>query len=532
MKKLLAFILTLLLIISLTACGSSEQKNISNNNTPPSETIQLQPTNTNYTRDFDSATNQTIAFAGIIFQIPKGWTAVESTSVLLQINGMSESQSGPMWLELLSTGMTEADLATDACQQAIMDTYLEMMKESFDDVKITNSSYDTQSQLYFINIEASAYSTPVECGVCAFVEQGNLYVYLVPFMEGDEYDYSLDVQEVVKSVSSLGTDSNGDEIDFSLVEVVSYDSIIAGNHSGKIVALEAIIGSCEYYELLECYWFDLWYWSDQKQQYVNDEGFVINTDNGCSDLTVDPLDIFDSGDRIKLILQVEKDNSFDPSTNCIWFSLIEKGDLDDYDLSEKSGIDSEQYTEITGDGNSDISDITVRFETDYIDGDRLHITVFTKNNSDETFSGNIYVAFYSADGKDWLGSDTIIVDELLPGRESWADISVDKYNGTPKMTVDFLEISFVPIKETTVEVDADATEKTKSSYYWSFDGVSWYDDITDIVVYTDGTCIVTVNDNPKEEGQFYAAVIWSCGNNYGVNEVRVVDSSGEILAVY
>lgn len=158
--------------------------------------------------------------------------------------------------------------------------------------------------------------------------------------------------------------------------------------------------------------------------------------------------------------------------------------------------------------------------------------MFTKNNSEEVFAGNVYVTFYSADGKDRLGSDTIIVDELLPGRESWADIIVDVYRGTPKMTVDFSEVSFTPIKEITAEIDANATEKTKSSYYWNFDGVSWYNDITDIVVYTDGTCVVTVKKETKENGQFYAATIWSCGNDYGVEEVQVVDPDGKILAVY
>ena len=530
MKKYLAFVLTILMMLFLVACGSSEQKDTDNSSTPTPEDLGLQPTNTIYTRDFDSATNQTIAFAGIIFQIPKGWAAVESTSVLLQINGLSESQSGPMWLELLSTGMTEADLATDACQQAIMDTYLEMMKESFDDVKITNSSYDTQSQLYFINIEASAYNTPAECGVCAFVEQGSLYVYLVPFMEGDEYDYSLDVQEVVKSVAAAEQSDNAESFDFSTIPVATYDSIVAGNHTGEIVSIEAIISAYEYDDSLEMYKFDLWYWSEKENQYIRDEGcFIFAYD--YSPEAVEPLKTFDDGDKIRMVLEVYSDNSFGPS-GYVWSELIEKGELSDSGIPTVSDPNNESSENNTGISTADTSDIEVRFETDYIDGDRLHITVFTKNTSDETFSGNVYVTFYSHDGNDWLGSDTIIVDELFPGRESWADITVDKYDGTPKMTVDFSEVSFVPIKETTAEVDADATEKTKSSYYWNFDGVSWYNDITDIVVYTDGTCIVTVKDNPTEEGQFYAAAIWSCGNNYGVNEVRVVNNSGEILAVY
>lgn len=191
--------------------------------------------------------------------------------------------------------------------------------------------------------------------------------------------------------------------------------------------------------------------------------------------------------------------------------------------------DNESNSKIS---DADTSDIAVRFETDYIDGDRLHITVFTKNNSDEIFAGNIYVTFYSADGKDRLGSDTIIVDELLPGRESWADVIVDAYRGTPKLTVDYSEVSFTPMTEVIAEIDADATDKIKSSYYWNFDGVSWYKDITDIVAYKNGTCVVVLKDNPKEGGQFYASTIWSCGNDYGVDTVQVVDAKGTIIAVY
>ncbi|MBQ3094936.1 MAG: hypothetical protein IJC53_00685 [Clostridia bacterium] len=185
-----------------------------------------------------------------------------------------------------------------------------------------------------------------------------------------------------------------------------------------------------------------------------------------------------------------------------------------------------------GQKTSATSDIAVRFETDYIDGDRLHITVFTKNNSEEVFAGNVYVTFYSADGKDRLGSDTIIVDALLPGRENWADVIVDAYRGTPKMTVDYSEVSFTPISEVIAEVDSAVTKKIKNNYDFNFLGVSWHKDITDIVAYKNGTCVVVLKNNPKENGQFYASTIWSCGNDHGVDTVQVVDAKGTIIAVY
>ena len=528
MKKSLAFVLTVLMMLFLVACGSSESKDTDNSSIPSPEDLGLQTTNTNYTRDFDSTTNQTITFGDIMFQIPKGWSTGDSTDVAIQINGLSESQAGPMWLELLDSGMSEDDLASAACQQAISDAYVGMMEQSFDNVKVTNSNYNSQSQLYFMNIEASAYNIPAECGVCAFVEQGNLYVYLVPFMEGDEYDYSLDVQEIVKSVSAV--DQADDAFDFSTVPTATYDSIVSGNHTGEIVCIEAIISAYEYDDSLEMYEFDLWYWSDKENRYIQDEGCFIFADDYSAE-AIEPLKTFDDGDKIRMVLEVYADDSFGPS-GYVWSELIEKGELSDVGIPS-SPEDNQSTTDHGADiSTADTSDIAVRFETDYIDGDRLHITVFTKNNSDETFTGNVYVTFYSADGKDRLGSDTIIVDELLPGRESWADIIVDVYRGTPKMTVDFSEVSFTPIKEITAEIDTDATEKTKSSYYWNFDGVSWYNDITDIVVYTDGTCVVTVKKETKENGQFYAATIWSCGNDYGVEEVQVVDPDGKILAVY
>lgn len=532
MKKYLAFVLTVLMMLFLVACGSSEQKDTDNNSTLTPEDLGLQPTNTNYTQDFDTATNQTISFRDITLQIPKDWSVVDEADGAMYIQGKEASQLGWMCIELLAENVRESDLAGKALQAEIINAYSLTFGEVFDEFEVTNASYNSQSQLFFGSYAGRINGVTASFDICSFVENGSLFNYVIPFANGDNYKYSLDVQEVVKSVSSLGTDSNDDEIDFSSVEVVSYDSIIAGKHSGKIVGLEAVIGTCEYYELLESYWFDLWYWSDQKQEYVNDEGFVINTDGGYSNLAIEPLRIFDSGDKIKMILEVEKDNSFAPSTHCIWFSLIGKGDLDDYDLSEEPESGSEKKAEATGDGDSDISDITVRFESDYIDGDRMHITVFTKNNSEKAFAGNVYVTFYSADGKDRLGSDTVIVDELLPGRESWADIIIDAYKGTPKMTVDFSEVSFSPIKEVISEIDLDATKKTKSSYYWNFDGVSWYNDVCDIVAYTDGTCVVVINDAPEENGQFYASVIWSCGHEYGVKEVQVVDRTGKLLAVY
>lgn len=311
---------------------------------------------------------------------------------------------------------------------------------------------------------------------------------------------------------------------------VTYDSAISGNYTYQFVGIEGIITSYKYSDFINWYDFDFWCWSDLENSYICKK-ISLDADEYSKE-DIEHLQKFDDGDKVKFVFAVRSDfrsGDWLDIPQYLFAELVEKGEISEFELHN----DTEDAKEpSTGISTADTTDIAVRFETDYIDGDRLHITVFTKNTSDEIFAGNVYVTFYSADGKDRLGSDTIIVDELLPGRESWADIIVDAYRGTPKMTVDFSEVSFTPIKEVVSEIDLDATEKTKSSYYWNFDGVSWYNDITDIAVYENGTCVVVLKDTPKEGGQFYASTIWSCGNDHGVDTVQVIDKDGTILSVY
>lgn len=180
----------------------------------------------------------------------------------------------------------------------------------------------------------------------------------------------------------------------------------------------------------------------------------------------------------------------------------------------------------------ELSEIEVTFTKDYTDGDRLHLKVYVNNNSDKTFTGDVHVFFYSRDGKDRLGSDMIIVEDLEPGRQNWANVTIDKYDGTPQLELEFTDPLFSEVEEITTEIDTDATEKTKNSYKLNFEGVSWYEDVTDIVVYADGNCVVTIKNNSKEKGQFYASTIWSCGNDHGVEAVQVIDADGNIKSVY
>ena len=64
----------------------------------------------------------------------------------------------------------------------------------------------------------------------------------------------------------------------------------------------------------------------------------------------------------------------------------------------------------------------------------------------------------------------------------------------------------------------------------NFDTTSWFTDIKSITVYKDGQCVV--ESTSIDNNTMFASIVWSCGKEYGVNSVRVVDMDGVIQAVY
>lgn len=201
--------------------------------------------------------------------------------------------------------------------------------------------------------------------------------------------------------------------------------------------------------------------------------------------------------------------------------------------SDESFSDSSLSSSFGENANDSLlTNINVTFSQSYIDEQGLHIKVHINNTSEDIFAGDVHVHFFKADGITELGSDMIIVDKILPGQESYANIIVDAYDGEPQLMVNFANVSFSPVKESTAQIDEEATNKTKENFYWSFYDVSWYDDVTEITVYEDGTCIVAIKTDSKNDGLFYASTIWGCGNDLGVVSVHVVDSNGTTLAVF
>lgn len=180
----------------------------------------------------------------------------------------------------------------------------------------------------------------------------------------------------------------------------------------------------------------------------------------------------------------------------------------------------------------ELSLIEVSFIKDYIDNDRLHLKVYVKNNSDKMFSGDVYVFFLSSDRQDRLGSDLIIIEDLAPGQQSWSNATILKYDGTPQFYLEFTNPIFTEIAAITADIDPNATNEVIRKYKLNFEGVSWYDDVIDIVIYTDGTCVATIANETKEDSQFYASTIWGCIDNSVVNSIQIVNVDGNIKTVF
>ena len=184
--------------------------------------------------------------------------------------------------------------------------------------------------------------------------------------------------------------------------------------------------------------------------------------------------------------------------------------------------------EISSSGST--SDLDISCTKDYIDGNNMYLKVYVKNNSSAMFKGDVHVFFYSADGKKRLGSDMIIIDKLMPGQTSWAKVKIDKYLGTPKIETEFTNPQFIDVSPISAEVDTELSKKTSNSVRLNFDIASWYKNIESIEVYTDRTCVV--KSNSTKDNSTIASAVWSCGKDHGVKSVQVVDTEGNIKAVY
>lgn len=207
---------------------------------------------------------------------------------------------------------------------------------------------------------------------------------------------------------------------------------------------------------------------------------------------------------------------------------------DDEDASENTSevtVEDEEYMQTNNldEFEEDISQIDVSYVVDKTEETNVVLKVYIKNNSQSIFTGTVHVFFYSSDGNKNLGSDAVIVEELMPGQESWSNVIIDKYEGMIKMENEFSDILFTDLELISGEVNSEISEKLSNSVKLNFEGTSWYDDIQSIQVYDGGICVVV--SKSLDDNTVIANAILSCGTQYGISSVNVTDENGNILVI-
>ncbi len=310
------------------------------------------------------------------------------------------------------------------------------------------------------------------------------------------------------------------------VPLVTYDSLILGKHIDKTVALEAIVSDFKYeYDFFK---FNCWFFSDINKNYEKMGPITIYPP--LPSFKKNELVKLENGDKIKIVFNCTQKGDYG-SLKYQYAEIIQKGNLKDYgitfDNNEKESI-KDDYKSVSSSGST--SDLDISYTKDYIDGNNMYLKVYVKNNSFAMFKGDVHVFFYTADGKKRLGSDMIIIDKLMPGQTNWAKVKIDKYLGSPKIETEFTNPQFLDISPISTEIDNELSKKTTNSVRLNFDVASWYKNIKSIKVMTDRTCVVT--STSSKDNSTIASAVWSCGKDYGVKTVQVVDNEGNIKAVY
>ena len=164
-----------------------------------------------------------------------------------------------------------------------------------------------------------------------------------------------------------------------------------------------------------------------------------------------------------------------------------------------------------------------------LDGDKQLIKVQFKNTTGKVFTGDIRVEFFNAQKSKFYGGELFLVRDLQPGAQSFGSLEIDHVSGPLLMVPEFSDVSFQEVASKESTVDEDVTGKLQRSYQFNFEGVDWYEKVLSITAYEDGTAAIVVD--PSDEDSFLGNTILSCGKDYGITSVTVLDQSGKILAI-
>ena len=168
--------------------------------------------------------------------------------------------------------------------------------------------------------------------------------------------------------------------------------------------------------------------------------------------------------------------------------------------------------------------------------------VTIRNNSDSIFDGMIHVRFTTADGTS-VGSDTIFVEQLSPGRDTYARIDLDATEGV-RGAYEFGVYSFEEMADSADPVlDEDLSAQLAAAFEGSFGGAgnpeyatSWYKYLTGVSVYTASAgnrAVVTVTPGDQDGIEMICkSLFWNYGDEYGLMSVEAVTEDNESLFLF
>lgn len=182
--------------------------------------------------------------------------------------------------------------------------------------------------------------------------------------------------------------------------------------------------------------------------------------------------------------------------------------------------------------------ISVTFNPDPMMGDAI---VFIENNSDQIFTGVVYIEFYDAAGS-MVGDASVYPEDLGPGNTTYTRIGVKSTDG---LTMDYSFGKYCEFTDAASAAEATPDEETAQKIAEEmlngFGGAgnpewatSWYGAIEDYEAYTtvngDKYAVVIVGDASEEDiDRIGNTVFANYAKEYGLAQVFVKDAAGTTL---
>lgn len=155
-----------------------------------------------------------------------------------------------------------------------------------------------------------------------------------------------------------------------------------------------------------------------------------------------------------------------------------------------------------------------------ISSEKTVVTV--ENKTDKVFTGDIHV--YLRDGKKSIYTDMVIVEDLKPGNQTYANLICDKANSDTTFDYEFsnsVEFSEDSTKnEEGSKKDDSMTKALSENFELNFSATSWSKNVSEIAVF--GT-----------ENNFYAEIVVDTDDNESIknitNAILFLDIDGKNL---